>query len=100
MEKCIKELVEIVSQKDEKVFKYADHRIKQIHQWIDRWIAEVESSQLIMNSKYMTSEFEDTIKEQLARNCQERLAEEVVEYTKSANKMQSKMLALRKKPKG
>lgn len=98
MDKCIKELKAIIEIKDDPQWQYSKSRNKALNQWLDKWLAEIEVSQLVMNTKYMTSEFQDVIKEQLARNCQEQLAEEVIEYTTTNNKVQSKMLALRKKP--
>lgn len=88
----------IIEMRDDKQWKYSESRKRAINKWLDTWLAEIEVSQLVMNTKYMTSEFQDVIKEQLARNCQEQLAEEVIEYTTTSNKVQSKMLALRKKP--
>jgi hypothetical protein len=99
MKSALTELEKIIKMKDEKAFKYSENREKALKVWIFDWISQVEASQLVVNPKYISSEFDDVLKEQLTKNVLEQVTEEAVEFTKSANKISSKLIVIRKKPK-
>jgi len=98
MRNALEELQKIVKMKDEKAFKYSEIREKALKAWMYDWISEVEASQLVVNPKYITSEYDDILKEQLTKNVLEQVTEEAVEFTKSKNRIESKLAVIRKKP--
>lgn len=98
MRNAIEELQKIVKMKDEKAFKYSETREKALRAWLFDWISQVEASQLVVNPKYISSEYDDVLKEQLTKNVLEQVTEEAVEFIKSKNKIESKLAVIRKKP--
>lgn len=96
--KALDELKEIMRIRDDKAFHSSKTREAELKEWIYRWIVEVDSSQLVMDSKYLTSEYEDTLKERLALNMLEKVTEECVAYSEAKNKISSEMLVFRRKP--
>lgn len=98
MRNALVELEKLIKMKDDKAFKYSESREKALKAWMYDWISQVEASQLVVNPKYITSEFDDLLKEQLTKNVLEQVTEEAVEFTKSSNKIESKLAVVRKKP--
>jgi len=100
MEQFILELFKVIDQKDDNQFNHSQTRRKLLNQWLDKWLLEVESSQLIMNPKHMTSEFKDFILNKLASECNEELIEEVIDFKMTDRRIEGKMFAIRKQKVG
>lgn len=96
---ALKELFDIIKERDWTEFCPEKLRQDKLEQWIDKWTVEVEQSQSVVNPKYLTSEYNDEIKYKMAQNLAEMLAEECTNYTTEKNKITAKMTALRRKGK-
>lgn len=70
-----------------------------LEDWIGRWIADVEFSQDVVSTNYLTSEYSDLIKIKLAQSLAEDLAEEAVTYKTHDKRITASMCALRRKSK-
>lgn len=96
---AIKELYNILKEKDWTDFCPEKVRQDKLEQWIDKWLIEVEQSQSVVNPKYLTSEYNDEIKYKMAQTLAESLAEECTTYTTEKTRITAKMVALRRKEK-
>lgn len=67
-----------------------------VKNWINKWILCVSDRQLVINNKYVNSEFEDTIKIQLVRNTAEELTEVAANFKIEKNKYEVEMLVLKR----
>jgi galactose-1-phosphate uridylyltransferase len=56
---------------------------KDVLDWIDDNIEKVESTQLIMNEKYMTTEYTDEIKTEMIRRIADQLLEHAANFKKT-----------------
>lgn len=74
-------------------------REEQLDAWIDRWVVPVEFTQDVVDSKYLTSEYNDVIKTRLAQNMAEDLAETCVGYVTKKKSITGTMIAIRRKSK-
>ena len=96
---AIKELFEIIKTQDWTSFCPERDRQVLLEKWEQKWVSIVETEQLIMDKKYLTSEFSDIIKERMAQNLAEQLTEESVTYTITDKKIKAQMLGIRRKEK-
>lgn len=96
---ALKELLAIIKLPDWSEFCPEKVREEQLKAWIDRWIVDVEFSQSVVDSKYLTSEFNDIIKMKLAQSAAEDLAENCMSYKVEKKKITGAMMAFRRKSK-
>jgi hypothetical protein len=96
---ALKELKAIIKLPDWNEFCREKTREEQLNAWIERWIAPVEFSQDVVDSKYLTSEYNDIIKIKLAQSMAEDIAETCVSYSTQKKKITGTMLAFRRKSK-
>jgi hypothetical protein len=54
----------------------------------------------VLNQKYLSSDFEDFLKEHVGKKLVEQAMEEAIEITSDKNRIKGKMSCLRRKPKG
>lgn len=96
---AIKELYEIIKKKDWTEFCPEKDREVLLNAWVAKWLTTVEADQLIMDKKFLTSEYSDVIKERLAQNLAESLTEECVSFTIKDRKIEANLIGLRRKEK-
>jgi len=70
-----------------------------LNEWVERWIEDVEYSQSVVNTKYLTAEYNDIIKIKLAQSLAEEAAETCVSYKTVDKKITASMCAFRKRAK-
>jgi hypothetical protein len=96
---AFKELRDIIKLQDWSEFCPEKTRAEKLEAWMNKWITEVEFSQAVVDTKYLTSEYNDTIKIKLAQSLAEDLAEECVTYKTKERKISATMCALRRRAK-
>lgn len=72
-------------------------REEQLQLWTERWIKDLEFSQDVVDTKYLTSEYNDTIKIRMAQIMAEDLAEDCVSFKTEKKRISGTMLAFRRK---
>ena len=70
-----------------------------LEDWWDRWIVEVETSQIVINTKFLTSEYSDAIKFNLTKNVLDQAAEECIDFDLKEKRVTANFIALRRKSK-
>lgn len=96
---AIKELRKIIKIPDQKHFHRTKVRESALEDWINSWIVETEESQLVLNSKFFTTEFRDILKERLGAKIIDRLMEDMIHINADANKITATLVAIRRKKK-
>jgi hypothetical protein len=94
---AIKELYEIIKKEDWTSFCPEKNRAELLEKWEQKWLANVDSTQLIMDKKYLTSDYSDMIKEKMAQNLAEQLTEECVQFNITDRSIKAQMLGIRRK---
>lgn len=94
---ALRELRDLVKLPDSDEFHRYKLRSQQLEDWIDRWLVEVEFNQAVVDVRYLTSEFNDSIKLKLAQSIAEDIAENCATYVTSDRNISSTMLAFRRK---
>jgi hypothetical protein len=94
---AIAELYDIIKKEDWTSFCPEKTRATLLEKWEQKWIASVEADQLVMDKKYLTSEFSDMVKERLSQNLAELLAEECVTFTITDRKVKAQLFGIRRK---
>jgi hypothetical protein len=98
MKEALKELRKIVATPDQKYWKPTEMRERALEDWVDKWIVVFEEEQMVLNQRFMTSDFEDFLKEQIGKKLSEKALEESIEIEKEKNKIRGKMVCFRKIP--
>lgn len=98
MKEALKELRKIVATPDQKYWKPTEMRERALEDWIYRWIITFEEEQIVLNQKFMSSDFEDFLKEQIGKKLSEQALEESIEITKENNRIKGKMTCFKKLP--
>lgn len=96
---AIKQLYEIIKMEDWSTFCPERKRQEELDRWTREWIAEVEYSQSVVSTDYLTSEYNDIIKIKLAQSLAEDLAEDCTIYTTNNKNISAKICAFRRKEK-
>lgn len=97
---ALKELRDLIKLPDWNTVCPEKNRLEQLEYWFDRWIVEAEYSQSVVDTKYLTSEFNDVIKLKLAQSLgEESLAENCISYKTQEKKITASMCSLRRKAK-
>lgn len=97
MKNALDELRELIKVSDWSTFCPEKTRAELLEAWIEKWLVEVEYSQSVVDTKYLTSEYNDTIKLKLAQSLAEDLAEECVTFRTNDRKIAAKMTAFRRR---
>jgi len=100
MKEALKELRKIVQMPDQKHWNCTEMRERALEEWIHNWFVELEYEQSVLNQKYLSSDFEDFLKEHVGKKLVEQAMEEAIEITSDKNRIKGKMSCLRRKPKG
>lgn len=96
---AIKELYDIIKVEDWSSFNPEKTRQELLERWERSWIVDVEFSQAVVNTNYLTSEYNDIIKLKLAQSLAEDLSESCTLYKTENKKVTAQMCALRRKEK-
>lgn len=72
-------------------------RKEALNRWIDRWVLELEGEQSVISREFLTSEYEDFIKESVVKDMSEVLTEEACTFNIKDTKFKAKLTVLRKR---
>lgn len=96
---AIKALYAIIKTEDWSSFCPEKTREEELDKWIKAWIVDVEFSQSVVSTNYLSSEYNDIIKTKLAQSLAEDLSESCTIYKTENKKISAAMCALRRKEK-
>lgn len=97
MNEALKELRKIIKMPDQKHWNCTEIREKALEDWIEKWIVTVSYEQIVLNKKYLTSDFEDFLKEHVGKKLTEQAMEEAVEISSEDTKIKGKITCIRRK---
>jgi hypothetical protein len=98
MKEALKELRKIAQMTDQKHWNCTEMRESAMEEWIYKWIIQLEYEQSVLNQKYLSSDFEDFLKEHVGKKLAEQAMDEVIEVTSKKNQLIGNMVCLRRKP--
>ena len=93
---AIKELYTIMKEQDWTSFCPEKKRAELLDKWVEKWIKEVEQSQLVVDTKYLNSEHSDFVKYRMGQVLGEQLTEECVNYKMEDKKITASMVGLKR----
>lgn len=96
---AIKELYKIIQSKDWSEFYPEKNRQALLDEWVRNWTVDVEFSQAVVSTDYLTSEYNDIIKVKLAQSLAEDLSEDCTIYSTNKKTISAKISAFRRKGK-
>jgi hypothetical protein len=99
MKEALKELRKIAQMTDQKHWNCTEMRERALEEWISNWFIELEYEQSVLNQKYLSSDFEDFLKEHVGKKLVEQAMEEAIEITSDKSKIKGRVVCLRRKPK-
>lgn len=99
MKKPLDELRKIAKMRDQKHWNATEMRERALEEWIYNWIVDINYEQYVLNDKHMGLEFEDFIKEHVAKKISEQQLEECIAFDKKKNSLIGHVICLRRKPK-
>jgi hypothetical protein len=98
MKEALKQLRNIAQMPDQKHWNCTEMRERAMEEWIEKWIVAFEYEQSVLNQKYLTSDFEDFLKEHVGKKLSEQALEDSIEITTSNTTIKGKLTCLRKRP--
>lgn len=96
MNKCLKELYNIMKIQDWTSFNPEKDRVEALNKWISKWIVSVDQSQIVLNFNKLPVEHRDLVKYKLASDIAEHLAETCIEYKSEEHRINGTMMGLRR----
>lgn len=99
MKDALKELRKIAQMPDQKHWNCTEMRERAMEDWIEKWIIQLEYEQHVLNKKYLSSDFEDFLKEHVGKKLAEQAMEEAIEITSEKTELKGKLICLRRKAK-
>lgn len=99
MKEALKELRKIAKIPDQKHWNCTEMRERALEDWIYKWIIELEYEQHVLNKKYLSSDFEDFLKEHVGNKLAEQAMEEAIEIKSEKTELKGNLTCLRRKPK-
>lgn len=96
---AIKELYKLIQKKDWSEFYPEKTRQQILEMWIEKWIVPVEFSQSVIDTKYLTSEFDDIIKTKLGQGITDELMNDCITYNTKDREITGTCVALRREKK-
>jgi hypothetical protein len=96
---ALKELYNILKEKDWTEFCPEKTRQEMLDQWVDTWVVEVEQTQLVVDKKYLDSEHLDLVKYRLGQDLGNSLAEECVSFKSEDKRISASMVGIRRRGK-
>ena len=97
MKSPLEELRKIIKMPDQKHWNATEMRERALEEWIYNWVEEIKYEQLVLNDKHMDLEFQDFIKEHVAKKLSEQQLEECVDFVKKKNSITGKVVCIRRK---
>ena len=98
MKEALKELRKIAQMPDQKHWNCTEMRERALEEWINKWIIELNYEQTVINRRYLTSDFEDFLKEHVGKKLADQAMEDAIEITSEKTKLNGKLVCLRRKP--
>jgi hypothetical protein len=96
---ALTELYEIIKAEDWSSFCPEKLRQEKLDKWCRDWVVDVEFTQAVVSTEYLSSEYHDIIKYKLAQSLAEDLAEDCTQFTMADCSINAKMMAFRRKAK-
>lgn len=93
---AIKELYDLIKEKDWTEFCPEKVRTEELDKWVAKWLIEVEQSQLVVDTKYLDSESMDFVKYRMGQVLGEALTEECVAFRTEKKRVTAKMIGIRR----
>lgn len=97
MNEALKELRKIAQMRDQKYWNATEMRERAMEEWIEKWVITIDYEQTVLNKKYLSSDFEDFLKEHVGKKLTEQAMEEAVEISSEDTKIKGKITCLRRK---
>ncbi len=97
MKEALKELRKIAQMPDQKHWKATEMRERALEDWIEKWIIVIEHEQTVLSKRYLTSDFEDFLKEHVAKKLTEKAMDQAVDITTEDTKIKGKLTCLKRK---
>lgn len=97
MSDALKELRKIAQMPDQKHWNCTEMRERALEEWIEKWIITAEYEQTVLNKKYLSSDFEDFLKEHVGKKLTEKIMEEAVEISTNNTTIKGKITCIRRK---
>jgi hypothetical protein len=99
MKDALKALRRIAQMTDQKHWNCTEMRERALEEWISDWFIELEYEQSVLNQKYLSSDFEDFLKEHVGKKLVEKAMEDAIEITSDKSKIKGSVVCLRRKAK-
>lgn len=96
---AIAELYKLIQKKDWSEFYPEKIRQQMLDMWVEKWITSVEYSQSVVDTKYLSIEYNDVIKTKIAQSISDDLMEECVDYDIKDREILGEVTALRRERK-
>jgi hypothetical protein len=96
MSEALKELRKIAKMTDQKHWSRTEMRERALEEWIEKWILTVDYEQTVLNKRYLSSDFEDFLKEHVGKKLAEKAMEEAVEISTDDTKIKGKITCIRR----
>jgi hypothetical protein len=97
MKDALKELRKIIQIPDQKHWNCMEMRERALEEWIDQWIVVLEHEQTVLNSKYLTVDFQDFLKEHVGKKLVEKAMEDAVDITMENTKIKGKLACIKRR---
>jgi hypothetical protein len=99
MKDALQALRRIARMTDQKHWNCTEMRERALEEWISDWFIELEYEQSVLNQKYLSSDFEDFLKEHVGKKLVEKAMEDAIEITSDKSKIKGSIVCLRRKAK-
>jgi hypothetical protein len=96
MKDALKELRKIIQIPDQKHWNCMEMRERALEEWIDQWVVVLEHEQTVLNSKYLTVDFQDFLKEHVGKKLMEKAMEGIVDITMENTKIKGKLACIKR----
>jgi len=97
MKDALQALRKIAQMTDQKHWNCTEMRERALEEWISDWFIELEYEQSVLNQKYLSSDFEDFLKEHVGKKLVEKAMEDAIEITSDNSKIKGRVVCLRRK---
>jgi benzoyl-CoA reductase/2-hydroxyglutaryl-CoA dehydratase subunit BcrC/BadD/HgdB len=97
MKDALKELRKVVQIPDQKHWNCMEMRERALEEWIDKWIIVLEHEQTVLNSRYLTTDFQDFLKEHVGKKLTEKAMEDAIDITMENTKIKGKLACLKRR---
>jgi hypothetical protein len=97
MKEALKELRKIAQIPDQKHWNCMEMRERAMEEWIEKWIVVIEHEQTVLNSRYLSVDFQDFLKEHIGKKLAEKAMEDAVDITTENTKIMGKLTCIRRK---